>query len=210
MRLGAGQAVASRRVPVEQGAAGGQFVSDGVDRATHPGRVGVLDAEQRQDEQGCVQVSGAIAAGVAAHSLVEATCLDLDGNGVACDLPASVLPGGQSMSVGDAQGTVQGEPTHELGVHVVGGVVSDLPDAGVRLTPPAGDQVGETAHGPPCLGVEVVPGLHEHPRGVQDPAVPVELVLFGCAVAHPHRQALGVAGPAAQVALRGVRGGHPG
>src|SRR5450759_4750669 len=30
------------------------------------------------------------------------------------------------------------------------------------------------------------------PRGVQDPAVAVELVLFGCAVAHPHRYALGV------------------
>jgi hypothetical protein len=43
------------------------------------------------------------------------------------------------MSVGDPQGTVEGEPTHQLGVHVVGGVVADLPDAGVRLTPPAGD-----------------------------------------------------------------------
>ena len=47
----------------------------------------------------------------------------------------------------------------------------------------------------------MVPGLHEHPRGVQDPTVAVELVLPGCAIAHPHRQALGVAGPAAQIAL---------
>jgi len=132
---------------------------------------------------------------------VEAAHLDLGGEGVSGVLRASALPGGQSMSLSDAQGTVEGEPAHQLGVHVVGGIVTDLPDTGVRVPPTAGDQVGETAHGSPGLGVQGAAGLLEHPGGVQHPAVAVELVLVGCAVAHSHRHAFGVAGPAVQVAL---------
>ena len=67
---------------------------------------------------------------------------------------------------------------------MVGGIVTDLPDAGVGVTPPGGDQVGETAHGSPGLGIQGVSGLLEHPGGVQDPAVTVELVLAGSVIAH--------------------------
>jgi len=61
MRLRCRAAVASWRVSVQQGTSGGQPISDGVDRVIHPGRAEVLDAEQRQDQQGCVQISGAVA-----------------------------------------------------------------------------------------------------------------------------------------------------
>ena len=46
-----------------------------------------------------------------------------------------------------------------------------------------------------------VSGLLEHPGGVQNPAVAVELVLASCAVAHSYRCAVVVAGSAVQVAL---------
>ena len=42
--FGAGQAVASWRVSLQQGTSSGQPISDGVDRVIHPGRAGVLDA----------------------------------------------------------------------------------------------------------------------------------------------------------------------
>ena len=114
-------------------------------------------------------------------------------------LPPPALPRGESVGVGDAQGSVQGEPAHQLGVHVVDGVAADLPDAGVGFRPAAGDQVGEAAHRPPGLGVQVMSGLDEHPGGVDHPAVAVELVLVGGAVAGSHRHAVGVAGPAGKL-----------
>ena len=77
---------------------------------------------------------------------------------------------------------------------------SQMPASG--SLPSAGDQVGEAAHRPPGLGVEAVAGLGEQPGGVEDPAVAVELVLVGGAVADPDRHAVGVAGPARQLALR--------
>ena len=100
------------------------------------------------------------------------------------------------MGGGDAQRAVEREPGHELRVHVVRTVAPDLPDAGVRFCPPMGDLVGEAAHGPPRLGVEVVPGVDQAPRGVDDPSIAVELVLIGGTVAEPNRLAAGVARPA--------------
>src|SRR5581483_10948886 len=90
---------------------------------------------------------------------------------------------------------VEGEPGHEFGVDVVGGVTSDLPDAGVGFGPALGDMVGEAAHGPPCLGVEALAGSGEEPGGVEHPSVAVELVLVGRPVAAAHRAAVSVAGP---------------
>ena len=81
--------------------------------------------------------------------------------------------------------------------------ISQMPASG--LAPPTGDEVGEAAHRPPRLGVEAVAGLDEHPGGVEDPAVAVELVLVGGAVADPDRHAVGVAGPAVELAFGGVR-----
>ena len=89
-------------------------------------------------------------------------------------------------------------------------VAADLPDAGVGFAPAAGDLVGEAAHRPPGLGVEVMPGGDEQPGGVEDPAVAVELVLVGGAVADAHGPAVGVAGPAVERRARGRGGGRAG
>src|SRR6185295_5239719 len=85
--FGAGQAVASGWVAVQQRAAGGQLLSDGIDRAPYAGGVDVLDAQQRQDEQRRVEVVGAVAAGVAGLDRVEASRPDLGGDGVPRGLP---------------------------------------------------------------------------------------------------------------------------
>ena len=86
---------------------------------------------------------------------------------------------------------------------MVGAIAADLPDAGVGFAPPLRDLVGEAAHGPPGLGVEPMAGAGEQPGGVEDPAVAVELVLVGGAVADADRAAVGVAGPAVEFPFRG-------
>ena len=107
----------------------------------------------------------------------------------------------ESVGVGDAKGAVEGEPGHELGVDVVLRVVSDLPDAGVGFAPALRDAVGEAGHGSPGLGVEMVAGPRDEPGGVDDPAVAVELMLVGGAVADPDGPAVGVAGPVVERAF---------
>src|SRR5690349_3566164 len=86
---------------------------------------------------------------------------------------------------------------------VLCGVAADFPDAGVGFAPPGRDRVGEPGHGPPGLAVEAVPGAGQQPGGVEDPAVPVELVLIGRIVADPHRPTVGVPWPSGQRALAG-------
>ena len=85
----------------------------------------------------------------------------------------------------DAECTVEGEPGHHLGVHVVRGVGAHLPDSGVGLAPPARDGVGEAGDGAPGLGVQPVPRLGKQPGSVDHPAVPAELVLVSCSVTDP-------------------------
>src|SRR5207248_11552124 len=63
--------------------------------------------------------------------------------------------------------------------------------------------VGEAAHGAPRFGVEPFAGRVEQRGGIENPAVAVELVLAGGAVANAHRPAIGVAGPALELALGG-------
>jgi hypothetical protein len=87
-------------------------------------------------------------------------------------------------------------------VHVVGAIAADLPDPGVGFAPPLRDFVSEAAHDPRGLGVEPMAGAGEQPGGVEDPAVAVELVLVGGAVANADRAAVGVAGPAAKFPFR--------
>ena len=82
---------------------------------------------------------------------------------------------------------------------MVGGRGPLLPDPGVGLGPGGGDVVGEAGDGPPGLAVEAVAGVGEEPGGVEHPAVAVELVLAGGAVADPHGAAVGVAGPAVEL-----------
>ena len=77
----------------------------------------------------------------------------------------------------------------------MGGVAADLPQPGVGLPPAPGDMVGHGRAGPPRLAVEAVAGAHQQPHGIDHPAVVVELVLIGGAVAEPDGPAVGVAGP---------------
>ena len=105
------------------------------------------------------------------------------------------------MVLGDAQGTVEGEPAHELGVDVVGAIAADLPDASIGLAPAAGDLASEAVHRAPCLGVEPVPVVGEEPCCVEYPAVAVELVLPRRPVAEAYRPAAGVPGPGGKLAF---------
>ena len=188
-------------VPVDQGFARVESVGDGVDGAAHAWGVAGFELEQREHEEGRVEVGRAVAAGVAAERFVEAMSRDVRGDGVALHGPPRGLSGGGAMSDGDAERAVEGEPGHQLGVHVVGAIAADLPDPGVGLRPAPGHFVGEASHRPPCLGVEPVPGRHEQPGGVEDPAVTIELMLVGGAVADPHRSCCRVARPSSELAL---------
>ena len=86
--------------------------------------------------------------GCSCWGVVEATGGDVCGDGLALGLPAGALAGGGPVGVGDAQRPVEGEPRHQLGVNVVGGVAADLPDAGIGLPPGVGDLVGEAGASP--------------------------------------------------------------
>lgn len=79
---------------------------------------------------------------------------------------------------------------------MVGGISADLPDAGIGFRPLCRHKVGKPAHGPPRFRIERVAAVHQDGCRVQHPAVTVQLVLTGRAVAGPHRPAPRVAGPA--------------
>ena len=135
---------------------------------------------------------------------------DVGGDGGALGLPSGELPVGGAVSGGDAEGSVDGEPGHELRVHVVCPVAADLPDAGVGFGPAFCDFVGEAAHRPPGFGVEVMSGVDEQPGGAEDPSVSVELVLGGGAVPDPDGLAVGVAWPALEGVLASPHSGRGG
>ena len=81
------------------------------------------------------------------------------------------------------------------------GIAPLLPDPGVGFGPGRGDLVGEAGDRPPRLSVQSVAGVGEEPGGVEHPAVAVELVLAGGAVADADRAAVGVAGPPVELAF---------
>ena len=160
-----------------------------------------FEPQLRQDQKCSVDVRRAVAADVGAPLRIEPTRGDLLAELFSRCRPPACASSRGAVVLGDAQCAVQGEPGHQLGVHVVGRVRTHLPDAGVRLAPSGRDRVGESRHRPPRLGVQPVSGMGEEPRGVEDPAVTVELVLVGGAVALPDRDAVGVAWPVLQLAL---------
>src|SRR5205823_1434542 len=57
------------------------------------------------------------------------------------------------------------------------------------------DAVGKAGHGSPGFRGELVTGAGGEPRGIDDPAVPIELVLVGRAVADSDGSAVFVAPP---------------
>src|SRR5439155_18606250 len=132
-----------------------------------------------------------VCAGVGAPGGVEAADGHVGLERVALLLPGPSLAAECAMVLGDAQGTVEGEPAHELGVDVVGAIAADLPDASIGLAPAAGDLASEAVHRAPCLGVEPVPVVGEEPCCVEYPAVAVELVLPRRPVAEAYRPAAG-------------------
>ena len=79
----AGEAVLAGWVPVDQGSARVERVGDGVDRAAHAWGVTGFDPEQREHEEGRVEVGRAVRAGVAAECFVEAMGHDVRNDGVA-------------------------------------------------------------------------------------------------------------------------------
>ena len=85
----------------------------------------------------------------------------------------------------------------------MGGCRPPLPDPRVRFGPGGGDLIGQAGDDTPGLAVEGVAGVGEEPGGVENPAVAIELVLAGGAVADPDRAAVGVAGPPSELGLAG-------
>jgi hypothetical protein len=169
-----------RPVPEDSGRAAearGQFPADGVDGPRQAGRIRLFQARERQDQQGCVNVPGTVGAGVRIHGFVVAVRAEFRRDPGAFGFPAEPAPHAQAVGGSDAQGTVQREPGHDFGVHVLGGVTAYFPDAGVGLLPGGGDQVREAPHGPPRFRGQPAAALHERPGGVNDPAVAVKLVL---------------------------------
>ena len=132
---------------------------------------------------------------------VVAVAADVIGDCVAFAVPSGASARGGRGGVGDAQGSVEGEPRHEFGVHVVLGVVADLPDTGVGFAPVLSDPISEAGHGSPGLGVERVACSREEVGGVEDPSVGVELVLAGSPVADANGSAVGVARPVVECAF---------
>ena len=179
--------------------------------STTRGLDGGLDVEEGEHEHGGVELGRAVGGGVGVLGGVEPSAADVVGERVAgvdpslLAVPASVAPGR-----GDAGGAVEGQPRHELGVDVVGGVGPLLPDPGVGFGPGGGDLVGEGGDGPPRLAVQPVAGVGEEPGGVDHPAVAVELMLAGGAVADAYRATVGVAGPAVELASRRGRAARRG
>ena len=202
--FGAGQAVAPRRIAVEQRRSGVEVAGDGVDGAADPWGVGRVELQLRQDQQGGVGVGRPVAARVGALWPGRSRRRSMSSRSAARSaLHRSRAPCRGAMVCGDAQGAVQGEPGHQLGVHVVGGVGADLPDAGVGLR-----AIGlATVSAKPAMVRHVseyrrCPASAEQPGGVEDPAVAVELVLVGRGVADPHRRAAGVTRPVAPAHVR--------
>ena len=114
-------------------------------------------------------------------------------DGLALGCPAPAPSRGDALDLGDPQRSIEREPGHQLGVHVVGRRSANLPDPGVRGAPTTRDLVGESLGGPPGLGVEPVAGPDEQPHRVEHPAVVVELVLGSGAVPEPDGTTVAVA-----------------
>ena len=77
--------------------------------------------------------------------------------------------------------------------------ISQMPASGSRQR--CATRSANPAHGPPHLGGEAVAGPGDEPRGVDDPAVPIELMLVGGAVADPDGLAVCVARPSVERAF---------
>jgi hypothetical protein len=171
------EAILTRRIPVEQREACGQFPADGIDSPRQAGRIRLFQARERKDQQGCVNVPGTVSAGVRIHGFVVAVRAEFRRDPGAFSFPAEPAPRAEPVGSRDAQGTVQREPGHDFGMHMLRGVTAHFPDAGVGLLPGDGDQIREAAHGPPRFRRQPAAALHERPGGVNDPAVAVKLVL---------------------------------
>src|SRR5205807_292979 len=199
--LAAGKAIASGRVAVDQGTARAKTAGDGVDRAADARGAGRFDVQEGQHKYGGVKIGRAVGADVRSEFGVVSVGGDVYGDGVALVLPSGCLALRGWMRVGDAQRSVEGEPGHEFGVHVVRAFAALFPDAGVGLPPAKRDLVGEPPHGTPRLRIEAMPGGDEQPCGVEHPAVAVELMLVGSTVADAHGTAVSVARPVDQLPL---------
>src|SRR5665213_2091640 len=119
----------------------------------------MFEVEQWEQEEGGVEIGRAVRAGVAAKGRIETSGGDFGADGVSLDPPPSQLSAGGAMGAGDANGPVEGEPAHELGVDVVGTIAPDLPDTGVGFAPAVCDFVGEATHCSPRLGVKMMSGI---------------------------------------------------
>src|SRR5204862_4746139 len=129
-----------------------------------------------------IELLGSVVLGEGATLAVVSALADL-----AVDLVADLLPAVgrlQPVAVGDAHGTVEHDPRHNLGVGVVPLRTTRLPDPVVGLAPDRLDVLddGPPARPQPRLDPAQHLGADEHDRG--DLAIDVELELLGRGVAY--------------------------
>src|SRR5687767_1417848 len=84
---------------------------------------------------------------------------------------------------------------------VVCGGMPRLPYSGVWIGPAFRDVVNEVGHRTPSLSSDRSLSLGVDRHGIDEPAVPVQLMLIPSRVACPHRSALLVSGPVLEAAF---------
>ena len=136
----------------------------------------------------------------------DAPVVDAVSEDVGLDLVGGVPPRRRELRVaadlGQLRRTVQGDPAHQLGGHVVLGLAAGLPDALVGFAPHLGGAPGLRLHDRPQPPRQALAASRVQQDGVQDGAEHVVLALVERAVADPHRSGARVAG---QVIAGGLR-----
>src|SRR5829696_2737647 len=171
---------------------------DGVKRAEHPRTFGGHEEHQGHDQVGGVQR-------VVIISLHERLALRAPPpfHDLLVDLVAHLKPplavGWKRALIGQPQGSVQGDPAHELRVHEVPPSTSNLPDSLIFASPVVADPVDQPAQVSPQLVPDGVAVLVVEIDRVHQLAVDVQLQLVVGTVADPDR-------PRAPVALQVLQG----
>src|SRR5699024_5926715 len=132
-----------------------------------------------------VQVQAVVGGGERLGGLVPALVQHLRGN-----LRAQRLPGGvgvATVTAGQAQCPVQGQPAHHLGVDTMARFVTLFPDAVVGFVPAPGHCLGHGTHQLPVPVDQMSTCVGQVGDEFHDGAEDVELDLAVGEVAHAHR-----------------------
>ena len=163
----------------------GQLIGDRVDRVDHPLVVRRQEADERDEQCGCVERVGLV---VLAE---DASVGDAPLEDVLADLVGDLGPALEVVlvagPVGEPAAAVQRDPAHQLGGDVVLGLSAGLPDSLVGLLPDVDRCFDLVAEGLPELMRQVVLDLGVDVDRVEQGAVDVVLALVVRTVPDPNR-----------------------